>query len=177
MRQGTYIGKRRRKVDRRVTIVTFCFYSQKRSCGKHKCNQTCCVDIEHTCSQRCSSSLNCGRHRCEQLCHRGKCGRCLRSSKLNREERANVSRIYCSGVYLRSWRVTCVTQVSKSCIVIAATRSSIRRYLAALNHPNVISRVVDNTIANTRLCIRAIPIALVLLVPSSPIDYVTAATR
>ncbi|XP_065221167.1 protein shuttle craft [Planococcus citri] len=54
--------------------------NKKRSCGKHKCNQLCCIDVDHICPQRCSGTLSCGKHRCDILCHRGKCGRCLQSS-------------------------------------------------------------------------------------------------
>lgn len=46
--------------------------TKKRSCGKHKCNQMCCIDIEHICPLPCSKNLSCGRHKCEQTCHRGK---------------------------------------------------------------------------------------------------------
>lgn len=54
---------------------------QKRCCGKHKCNQVCCIDVDHICHQRCSGTMSCGKHRCELLCHRGKCGKCLQSSE------------------------------------------------------------------------------------------------
>ncbi|KAL1116743.1 hypothetical protein AAG570_005215, partial [Ranatra chinensis] len=50
--------------------------SKKRSCGKHKCNQPCCIDLEHVCPVTCTKTLNCGRHRCQQLCHRGYCQVC-----------------------------------------------------------------------------------------------------
>ncbi|XP_016842506.1 protein shuttle craft isoform X1 [Nasonia vitripennis] len=54
--------------------------TKKRSCGKHKCNQKCCIDIEHICPLPCSKTLSCGRHKCEQTCHRGRCQNCWRSS-------------------------------------------------------------------------------------------------
>ncbi|KAJ8684013.1 hypothetical protein QAD02_019805 [Eretmocerus hayati] len=54
--------------------------TKKRSCGKHKCNQMCCIDIEHICLLPCSKTLSCGQHRCEQTCHRGRCQPCWRSS-------------------------------------------------------------------------------------------------
>ncbi|XP_066597251.1 protein shuttle craft [Prorops nasuta] len=54
--------------------------TKKRSCGKHKCNQFCCIDIEHICPLPCSKTLSCGRHKCEQTCHKGRCQPCWRSS-------------------------------------------------------------------------------------------------
>ncbi|XP_067005926.2 protein shuttle craft isoform X2 [Anabrus simplex] len=54
--------------------------SKKRSCGKHKCNQMCCIDIEHICPLVCNHMLSCGQHRCEELCHRGHCQPCWRTS-------------------------------------------------------------------------------------------------
>ncbi|XP_046479756.1 protein shuttle craft isoform X1 [Neodiprion pinetum] len=53
---------------------------KKRSCGRHKCNQMCCIDIEHICPLPCTHSLSCGRHKCEQTCHKGRCQPCWRSS-------------------------------------------------------------------------------------------------
>ncbi|CAB0002177.1 unnamed protein product [Nesidiocoris tenuis] len=53
---------------------------QKRNCGKHKCNQLCCVEVEHICPLVCNKTLNCGRHKCERLCHRGHCPPCLAAS-------------------------------------------------------------------------------------------------
>ncbi|XP_043669081.1 protein shuttle craft isoform X1 [Vespula pensylvanica] len=53
---------------------------KKRSCGKHKCNQMCCIDLEHICPLPCSKTLSCGRHKCEQTCHKGRCQPCWRSS-------------------------------------------------------------------------------------------------
>ncbi|XP_034950797.1 protein shuttle craft-like [Chelonus insularis] len=54
--------------------------TKKRSCGKHKCNQLCCIDIEHICPLPCSKTLSCGRHKCELTCHKGRCQPCYRSS-------------------------------------------------------------------------------------------------
>lgn len=53
---------------------------KKRSCGKHNCNQLCCIDIEHVCPLPCSKTLNCGRHKCQDRCHIGRCLPCLQSS-------------------------------------------------------------------------------------------------
>ncbi|KAG8133164.1 hypothetical protein E2320_010987 [Naja naja] len=50
--------------------------NKKLSCGRHKCNETCCVDKEHKCSLICGRKLNCGIHRCEEPCHRGNCQKC-----------------------------------------------------------------------------------------------------
>ncbi|XP_014214759.1 protein shuttle craft [Copidosoma floridanum] len=54
--------------------------TKKRSCAKHKCNQMCCIDIEHICPLSCSKTLSCGKHRCEQTCHKSRCQPCWRSS-------------------------------------------------------------------------------------------------
>ncbi|XP_014226948.1 protein shuttle craft-like [Trichogramma pretiosum] len=54
--------------------------TKKRSCGKHKCNQMCCIDIDHICPLPCSKTLSCGKHKCEQTCHKGFCQPCWRSS-------------------------------------------------------------------------------------------------
>lgn len=51
-----------------------------KSCGKHKCNQTCCIDPEHLCNQRCSRTLSCGKHKCPMPCHIGNCQNCSRVS-------------------------------------------------------------------------------------------------
>ncbi|XP_033338770.2 nuclear transcription factor, X-box binding stc [Megalopta genalis] len=54
--------------------------TKKRSCGKHKCNQLCCIEVEHVCPLMCSKTLSCGKHKCEQTCHKGRCQPCWRSS-------------------------------------------------------------------------------------------------
>ncbi|KAK6492160.1 mRNAional repressor NF-X1-like isoform X1 [Huso huso] len=54
--------------------------NKKRSCGRHKCNELCCVDKEHKCSMICGYKLNCGQHRCQELCHRGNCHPCWQTS-------------------------------------------------------------------------------------------------
>uniref|UniRef100_A0A9J8AJJ0 Transcriptional repressor NF-X1 n=1 Tax=Cyprinus carpio carpio TaxID=630221 RepID=A0A9J8AJJ0_CYPCA len=54
--------------------------SKKRSCGRHKCGELCCVDVEHKCSMICGYKLNCGLHRCQDLCHRGNCQPCWQTS-------------------------------------------------------------------------------------------------
>lgn len=54
--------------------------TKKRSCGKHKCNQECCIDIDHICPLSCNYTLSCGKHKCDQPCHRGNCPPCYRSS-------------------------------------------------------------------------------------------------
>ncbi|TDG41920.1 hypothetical protein AWZ03_011656 [Drosophila navojoa] len=54
--------------------------TKKRSCGKHKCNAECCIDIDHACPLPCNRTLTCGRHKCDQPCHRGNCPPCYRSS-------------------------------------------------------------------------------------------------
>lgn len=51
-----------------------------RTCGKHKCNQNCCIDLEHVCTQKCGRQLECKKHRCERSCHIGNCTQCPRAS-------------------------------------------------------------------------------------------------
>lgn len=48
----------------------------KRSCGRHKCGEQCCILVEHPCPLICGQLLSCGLHRCEEICHRGKCPKC-----------------------------------------------------------------------------------------------------
>ncbi|XP_071340974.1 transcriptional repressor NF-X1 [Trachinotus anak] len=54
--------------------------NKKRSCGRHKCGELCCVIVEHKCSLICGYKLNCGLHRCQEPCHRGNCEPCWQSS-------------------------------------------------------------------------------------------------
>uniref|UniRef100_A0A1B0CN35 Putative transcription factor nf-x1 n=1 Tax=Lutzomyia longipalpis TaxID=7200 RepID=A0A1B0CN35_LUTLO len=54
--------------------------TKKRNCGKHKCNQECCIDIDHVCPQPCTYTLSCGKHKCDKTCHPGHCDPCYRSS-------------------------------------------------------------------------------------------------
>uniref|UniRef100_A0AAY4BES7 Transcriptional repressor NF-X1 n=1 Tax=Denticeps clupeoides TaxID=299321 RepID=A0AAY4BES7_9TELE len=54
--------------------------NKKRFCGRHKCGELCCVDVEHKCSLICGYKLNCGLHRCQELCHRGNCQPCWQTS-------------------------------------------------------------------------------------------------
>ncbi|NXV78610.1 NFX1 protein, partial [Atlantisia rogersi] len=68
---------------KKVTAITFMCdkrCNKKRSCGRHKCNEVCCVDTEHKCSLVCGRKLNCGLHRCEEPCHRGICQTCWQTS-------------------------------------------------------------------------------------------------
>lgn len=51
-----------------------------RTCGKHKCNQNCCIEIEHNCAQLCGRMLECKKHRCQRPCHIGNCTPCQRAS-------------------------------------------------------------------------------------------------
>ncbi|EDO45870.1 predicted protein [Nematostella vectensis] len=50
--------------------------NKKRQCGRHRCNQKCCVDTEHRCELVCGKKLRCGTHTCLELCHRGYCPPC-----------------------------------------------------------------------------------------------------
>lgn len=53
--------------------------NKKRTCGRHKCGQLCCVNEVHLCIQLCNQKLSCGLHKCAQFCHRGNCPPCLMS--------------------------------------------------------------------------------------------------
>uniref|UniRef100_A0A3P8X242 Transcriptional repressor NF-X1 n=1 Tax=Cynoglossus semilaevis TaxID=244447 RepID=A0A3P8X242_CYNSE len=53
--------------------------NKKRSCGRHKCGELCCVTIEHRCQLICGYKLSCGLHRCQEPCHRGNCEPCWQS--------------------------------------------------------------------------------------------------
>ncbi|XP_061614811.1 transcriptional repressor NF-X1 isoform X2 [Phyllopteryx taeniolatus] len=54
--------------------------NKKRSCGRHKCGELCCVSVDHKCQLICGYKLNCGLHRCQEPCHRGNCEPCWQSS-------------------------------------------------------------------------------------------------
>ncbi|XP_060518977.1 protein shuttle craft [Cylas formicarius] len=54
--------------------------NKKRLCGKHKCNQRCCIELEHICPLPCNHLLSCGLHRCDRTCHSGRCPPCLETS-------------------------------------------------------------------------------------------------
>lgn len=51
-----------------------------RSCGKHKCNQSCCIELEHICTNVCGRQLECKKHKCQKPCHIGNCLPCPRVS-------------------------------------------------------------------------------------------------
>lgn len=51
-----------------------------KTCGRHKCNQFCCVSVEHLCTQHCGRPLECKKHRCAAPCHIGNCNPCQRAS-------------------------------------------------------------------------------------------------
>ncbi|XP_052094609.1 transcriptional repressor NF-X1-like [Mytilus californianus] len=54
--------------------------NKKRSCGRHKCGQLCCVSEEHFCILICGRKLSCELHKCDEPCHRGNCPPCLMTS-------------------------------------------------------------------------------------------------
>lgn len=37
--------------------------TKMKSCGRHKCNTDCCIDIDHVCMQICNKMLTCRKHR------------------------------------------------------------------------------------------------------------------
>ena len=55
-----------------------CF--KKKSCGRHRCNNKCCVEDNHICMYTCNKLLTCKIHKCEDLCHKGHCMPCLMSN-------------------------------------------------------------------------------------------------
>lgn len=54
--------------------------NKRKSCGRHKCGQNCCVKTEHPCEMICGRKLSCGLHQCEEPCHKGNCPPCLMAS-------------------------------------------------------------------------------------------------
>ncbi|XP_037077083.1 protein shuttle craft-like [Pollicipes pollicipes] len=54
--------------------------TKKRSCGRHRCGQECCIQLDHPCPLVCGRKLSCGHHTCEEPCHVGQCRPCLRAS-------------------------------------------------------------------------------------------------
>ncbi|XP_078712245.1 transcriptional repressor NF-X1 isoform X1 [Lampetra fluviatilis] len=55
--------------------------NKKRKCGRHKCNQVCCMqDPEHACPLICGRTLSCKLHKCEEPCHRSDCQSCWQTS-------------------------------------------------------------------------------------------------
>uniref|UniRef100_A0A1Y1JZ76 Protein shuttle craft n=1 Tax=Photinus pyralis TaxID=7054 RepID=A0A1Y1JZ76_PHOPY len=53
---------------------------KRRQCGKHRCNQQCCIEFEHICPLPCNRLLSCGQHNCAEPCHIGRCPPCWRTS-------------------------------------------------------------------------------------------------
>lgn len=51
-----------------------------KSCGRHRCNIECCIEIDHTCQQNCNRMLDCNKHKCQKTCHIGNCPPCHRVS-------------------------------------------------------------------------------------------------
>jgi len=49
---------------------------KKRSCGRHKCGEACCIRVEHPCPIICNKLLSCKLHRCQETCHTGNCKTC-----------------------------------------------------------------------------------------------------
>ncbi|XP_071943384.1 transcriptional repressor NF-X1-like [Antedon mediterranea] len=54
--------------------------NRKMHCGRHKCQNKCCINPEHVCVQSCGRWLSCREHRCEEPCHLGNCHRCYNVS-------------------------------------------------------------------------------------------------
>lgn len=44
-----------------------------KTCGKHKCNQACCIELEHVCAQSCGRMLECKKHRCQRPVSSSQC--------------------------------------------------------------------------------------------------------
>jgi len=53
---------------------------KKRSCGRHKCGEACCIRVEHPCPIICNKLLSCKLHRCQETCHTGNCKTCINVS-------------------------------------------------------------------------------------------------
>ena len=54
--------------------------AKKRTCGRHKCGELCCIRVEHPCPIICNKLLSCKQHNCQDLCHTGKCRTCYNVS-------------------------------------------------------------------------------------------------
>ncbi|XP_052798310.1 transcriptional repressor NF-X1-like isoform X2 [Mya arenaria] len=54
--------------------------NRKKTCGRHKCGQPCCVLEEHSCDMVCGRKLSCGLHKCDEPCHKNNCPPCLMAS-------------------------------------------------------------------------------------------------
>ena len=68
------------KLDEVTEVLCERRCNKKRQCGRHKCIEVCCIEVEHICPMVCGRQLSCGRDRCEALCHTGNCNRCYRVS-------------------------------------------------------------------------------------------------
>ena len=53
---------------------------KKRSCGRHKCGELCCIRLEHPCPLICNKLLSCRLHNCQDNCHTGNCHSCYNVS-------------------------------------------------------------------------------------------------
>ena len=63
-------------------MIFLSYVFQRRSCGMHKCLNTCCIDVDHICDRICGKNLTCKKHKCTEPCHTGNCAPCLEASKL-----------------------------------------------------------------------------------------------
>lgn len=54
--------------------------NRKKTCGRHRCGQNCCIKTEHPCDMICGRNLSCGLHKCDEPCHKGNCPPCLMAS-------------------------------------------------------------------------------------------------
>ncbi|CAL1281044.1 unnamed protein product [Larinioides sclopetarius] len=50
--------------------------NRRKVCGRHKCLNNCCINIEHRCELICNKKLSCGNHQCQDICHAGNCPPC-----------------------------------------------------------------------------------------------------
>ncbi|XP_035208182.1 transcriptional repressor NF-X1-like [Stegodyphus dumicola] len=50
--------------------------NRRKDCGRHKCLNNCCINIEHRCDLICNKKLSCGLHNCQETCHMGNCPQC-----------------------------------------------------------------------------------------------------
>ncbi|KAF8788053.1 Protein shuttle craft like protein [Argiope bruennichi] len=50
--------------------------NRRKACGRHKCLNNCCINIEHRCELICNKKLSCGNHQCQDTCHAGNCLPC-----------------------------------------------------------------------------------------------------
>ena len=120
--------------------------SKKRSCGRHKCNEMCCIEVDHVCSLVCGRIMGCGLHRYRDR------KSCLNSCPLQgqrcRSAGARTSATAATAARARTSRST-------SCAAGAARRRCSRPCSAARSRPSAPTAARGATTAATTSCTTA----------------------